>query len=1538
MNISLKKKFMSLVLCLCMICPNLILNSPAYSSDELSLDVNVPFRSDVKFEAGIYNDISSQSYRIPSMVTLKDGTIVAAADIRWNTTYDGGGLDTLVASSEDGGVTWSYNAANYLGDNGNVYNGSSSTCFIDPCLTVSPDGETVYMLVDLYPYGVALNGSGNTAPSTEVGFNDDGYLLLSNNNHSTYSFYLKGNSIYDIYNNPVANYTVDEYFNLYYNGGTNPVGNLFYSDSPYKVVRTGFLYLTSSSDGGKSWSAPKLLNLKSSSEQVCLVGPGRGVTMADGTMVFPVYSYNGSTESQRMGFVYSKNGEDWERVDSSVAWSSEAAVVEVGTGTLRFFYRNGTSRLCYVDYDMTSQRWSTVVSTGVATNSNTQLSAITYSKTSEGKQVILVSCPTGPNAAGSNNNNGAYRLNGRIFIGTVNDNGTMTWSNSPINVTGTTAPSADSSSPYTEAEGFFAYSCLTERADGSIAILYENRENAWGSGDNCYYAMNMKAYSADDLGLAFDDQSSTDQPSNEITANGVTVSNDKIVFTGLSVTLGTVPTNSFINDAVAYNVIPQTVNGAYNGSAKVTVNIPNTWDTAKVFGYAKDDHGNVVVLAGKAEGGKFTFNSPHLTEVGIFEATDLSAVTDVTLMLELGETFSPITVSDSEAVGTAGTHTTPDGTVNYTVENGSGSGTGYEIDSDGIDSGSKYLITLGQYYVVSTTSSSSNAWNTNSLPIENINVFGSDDLSNYLWTITETNGGYYLQNPEGEYMTIQTGYYQNRNYTVTLGSTPIICDITRSGNGYMIFANNSSIGLNDAGGSKKTALGWWSTNNTVWTLYKQLAQNNTTVTFSALSITSGTGVTIGNTNYTVIVQSSDIKIDTFLKLNTSETLDPLSTLGLTGDGYSISYEITSDKNGILTLNGAVITSADVAGEAIVVATVTNASGDVVGTVTYNVTVADIIVTDTKNIYVPVGGTATVEGLTGDVYSELLNTEIASVAFSNGTLTVSGIAEGVTSVIIGEVQFNIHVIPNATNTESKYLYIYVEEMVNCEVYYSINGSSLYLVDGTGVLIDQTYNGGFSLSFFAAPHAGYALVEMSAKRTNNADGVSGIGSMLDFYSISDGITTDGKYDVTTTSAWPYKNGVYSTGFQWGVKQGNFDLDTLQTVFEEAHEKGCHGATTITKNSNADNGSAYFYAWFTFKAEKLPTLHKEIVSYKRGNQTYPYTEDVKLMFGDVLTYRFTITSSSTNVEYSDIVLDDSIIGYEKVLTNNLLNTAGTYTYTATYTIDKKDVALYAGGTLINNAKLTYNYKSNYSTGAYSGNASASAVCDIINLITYAWEEGTPEAIVNNLDGRFTLPDTDYYSGTEAFNTKVYTGETEYVVDNGKWVLSDYWGIDWNGTRYYYYKHSVVNTVQPAVGSRSFVFYGKWEFVPGTTELTIKKEGYSEFDTIDPNQTFLFKITGDTVDLTVTVHGESEVVVSGLKIGTTYTVTEITDWSWRYELDNWSFAENGNVTASGEENGAVVTLGNTDNEITFKNVRENDQWLDGDSYIVNIFKKKED
>ena len=114
----------------------------------------------------------SDSFRIPGLTTLRDGALLATADARWNTTYDGGGLDTIVSRSEDNGETWNYNFANYLGDNGNEYSGDGSTCFIDPSVAVKYEGsqETIYLLADLYPYGVALNGSGNlcllyTSPS-----------------------------------------------------------------------------------------------------------------------------------------------------------------------------------------------------------------------------------------------------------------------------------------------------------------------------------------------------------------------------------------------------------------------------------------------------------------------------------------------------------------------------------------------------------------------------------------------------------------------------------------------------------------------------------------------------------------------------------------------------------------------------------------------------------------------------------------------------------------------------------------------------------------------------------------------------------------------------------------------------------------------------------------------------------------------------------------------------------------------------------------------------------------------------------------------------------------------------------------------------------------------------------------------------------------------------------------------------------------------------------------------------------------------------
>ena len=104
-----------------------------------------------------------------------------------------------------------------------------------------------------------------------------------------------------------------------------------------------------------------------------------------------------------------------------------------------------------------------------------------------------------------------------------------------------------------------------------------------------------------------------------------------------------------------------------------------------------------------------------------------------------------------------------------------------------------------------------------------------------------------------------------------------------------------------------------------------------------------------------------------------------------------------------------------------------------------------------------------------------------------------------------------------------------------------------------------------------------------------------------------------------------------------------------------------------------------------------------------------------------------------------------------------------------------------------------------------------------------------------------------------------------------------------------------------------------------------------VDNNQTFLFRITGEEVDLTVTVHGSGSVTVSGLKPGKDYTVTEITDWAWRYGFESVSTElEHTNVS-----NVVKVTLktAQSDNQITFNNTRAKNQWLDGNSYRVNNF-----
>ena len=409
------------------------------------------------------NTGGSKFFRIPSMVRLNNGTLVTAIDARWETKGDGGGLDTLVSWSEDNGENWTYTFANHLGDNGNKFSNQSST-FIDPSLAT--DGETLWLLVDLFPYGAATASTQNRSRPliAETGFTDDGKLLLKRYGEATYDFYLDNGVIKHQNGTEVDGYEVDEWFNI---TGEGVNTNLFFSNSPFQVQPVTFLYLTESTDGGKNWSAPKLLNLKEKGELALIAAPTRGHITEDGAIVFTAYQANArkndptllDSNSQRLNIIYSEDGgENWERVkwepegwEEQKKWSSESVLVELESGIWRIFYRNGTGKLCYVDYDPKAQTWKETV-TDIAINSNNNLSAIKHSRTINGHEVIILSCAT------------RYvpgkwpdRYDGKIFIFEVLEDGTLKKNNQ-----------------YTMQKGPFLYSALAEMDNGDVAMLYEN--------------------------------------------------------------------------------------------------------------------------------------------------------------------------------------------------------------------------------------------------------------------------------------------------------------------------------------------------------------------------------------------------------------------------------------------------------------------------------------------------------------------------------------------------------------------------------------------------------------------------------------------------------------------------------------------------------------------------------------------------------------------------------------------------------------------------------------------------------------------------------------------------------------------------------------------------------------------------------------------------------------------------------------------------------------------------------------------------------
>lgn len=122
---------------------------------------------------------------------------------------------------------------------------------------------------------------------------------------------------------------------------------------------TGQLMLVTSDDDGVTWSAPRNLTAMTKDPAWCflLQGPGRGITMGDGTLAFPA-QFQAPPEEGRTPhatvLVSEDHGETWRVGTGAKTRTTESAVVELEDGVLMLNMRDdrGGSRSVHVSRDL----------------------------------------------------------------------------------------------------------------------------------------------------------------------------------------------------------------------------------------------------------------------------------------------------------------------------------------------------------------------------------------------------------------------------------------------------------------------------------------------------------------------------------------------------------------------------------------------------------------------------------------------------------------------------------------------------------------------------------------------------------------------------------------------------------------------------------------------------------------------------------------------------------------------------------------------------------------------------------------------------------------------------------------------------------------------------------------------------------------------------------------------------------------------------------------------------------------------------------